>query len=267
MKKFVATVLTVVLCLGVLFGCGASYTADESTVFILKNGKVVSTDVDDFDENTYDQEDLKQYIKSTIDTYNEENGKGLVELKDLTVKDGKATLTISYASAADYRKFNDIELFTGSVAQALAAGYSFDGDFASVKDGKIAACDAKEFMEDADYKVAVIRGNLNVKVKGTIAYVSVQNTKYVDKQTIAIGEGFSLLETEQETQGTQEAEETEGVAVEDTQAQEVSGAVTDDELLNSSAEDTEVTFDFDEPEESTEAGSELSQVYTYIIYK
>ena len=203
MRRFIAAVLAVILCLGVLAGCGTSYTAEESTVFILKNGKIVSTDVDDFDENTYDQDDLKKYIESTIDSYNDENGKGLVSLKNLSVKDGRSVLTISYASASDYQKFNDIELFTGSVAEALAAGYSVDGEFASVSGGDIKACDAKAFLDDADYKVVVIRGNTNVKVKGTVAYVSAKNTKYVDKQTIAIKEGLSLLGTEQETQSTQ----------------------------------------------------------------
>lgn len=36
----------------------------------------------------------------------------------------KATLTIAYRTAEDYQKFNDMELYTGSVAEALAAGYS-----------------------------------------------------------------------------------------------------------------------------------------------
>lgn len=93
----------------------------------------MSTDVENFDEKTYDKDGLKEYVKNEIDTYNEKNGKGSVSLKKLDTGEKKATLTIAYRTAEDYQKFNDMELYTGSVAEALAAGYSFDGSFASVK--------------------------------------------------------------------------------------------------------------------------------------
>ena len=109
MKKFMVWALVAVMCLGMLAGCGTSYAADESTVFVLKDGRIVSTDVEDFDEGTYDTDGLKDYVDQTIDTYNEENGKGLVKLKSLSVKEQKAVLTLEYASASDYQKFNEIE--------------------------------------------------------------------------------------------------------------------------------------------------------------
>jgi hypothetical protein len=172
MKKFGQIVLVFLLSVGMFTGCGTSYKADESTVFVLKDGKIVSTDVENFDEKTYDKDGLKEYVKNEIDTYNEKNGKGSVSLKKLDTGEKKATLTIAYRTAEDYQKFNDMELYTGSVAEALAAGYSFDGSFASVKNGKIKACESSAFLDDSSCKVVVIRGNTNVKVKGTICYVS-----------------------------------------------------------------------------------------------
>ena len=186
MKKLGQIVLVFLLSVGMFTGCGTSYKADESTVFVLKDGKIVSTDVENFDEKTYDKDGLKEYVKNEIDTYNEKNGKGSVSLKKLDTGEKKATLTIAYRTAEDYQKFNDMELYTGSVAEALATGYSFDGSFASVKNGKIKACESSAFLDDSSYKVVVIRGNTNVKVKGTICYVSTTNTSYVDAQTIAI---------------------------------------------------------------------------------
>ena len=165
MKKFGQIVLVFLLSVGMFTGCGTSYKADESTVFVLKDGKIVSTDVENFDEKTYDKDGLKEYVKNEIDTYNEKNGKGSVSLKKLDTGEKKATLTIAYRTAEDYQKFNDMELYTGSVAEALAAGYSFDGSFASVKNGKIKACESSAFLDDSSYKVVVIRGNTNVKSK------------------------------------------------------------------------------------------------------
>lgn len=76
MKKFGQIVLVFLLSVGMFTGCGTSYKADESTVFVLKDGKIVSTDVENFDEKTYDKDGLKEYVKNEIDTYNEKNGKG-----------------------------------------------------------------------------------------------------------------------------------------------------------------------------------------------
>ena len=49
MKKYVLLLLVMVLCAGILSGCGASYDAKESTVYFLKDGGVISTDVEAFD--------------------------------------------------------------------------------------------------------------------------------------------------------------------------------------------------------------------------
>lgn len=155
MKKLGQIVLVFLLSVGMFTGCGTSYKADESTVFVLKDGKIVSTDVENFDEKTYDKDGLKEYVKNEIDTYNEKNGKGSVSLKKLDTGEKKATLTIAYRTAEDYQKFNDMELYTGSVAEALATGYSFDGSFASVKNGKIKACESSAFLDDSSYKVVV----------------------------------------------------------------------------------------------------------------
>lgn len=50
MKKFGQIVLVLLLSVGSLPVAGTSYKADESTVFVLKDGKIVSTDVENFDE-------------------------------------------------------------------------------------------------------------------------------------------------------------------------------------------------------------------------
>lgn len=265
MKKFAAIAMMLIMCVGLLAGCGSSYAADESTVFVLKNGQIVSTDVEDFSEDTYDVDGLKTYVKDAVDTYNKKNGKDTVSFKKLSTKDNKATLTLEYDSATDYQKFNDITLFTGSVAEALAAGYSFDTDFASVSDKEIKACDKNEFLNDASYKVVVIQANTNVSVKGTIAYVSVQNTNYIDSKTIAIREGTSIFNNgkENNTEATETQEGKETVA----ETENTEQAVSEDDLLNATTEETEKVFDFSEDTAENKTDSEFSQVYTYIIYK
>ena len=44
MKKFGQIVLVFLLSVGMFTGCGTSYKADESTVFVLKDGKIIDKD-------------------------------------------------------------------------------------------------------------------------------------------------------------------------------------------------------------------------------
>ena len=269
MKKFVSLALVFVLCTSLFTGCGASYAADESTVFVPKDGGIVSTDVEDFDEGTYDEKGLESYAKETIAAYNDTYGSDLVKLKDLSVKDKKATIILSYATAQEYQRFNGIELFAGSVAEALAAGYTFEGEFAAVKDGMATLCDADAYLDDAEYKVVVIRGNLNVHVPGDVVCVSVENTKYVDAKTISIREGISILTGEETTESTEAVQETAGTESVTETGTEIPESVSDDDLLNMSTETSaDVSFKFDDEDgKNTDSAGETSQVYTYIIYK
>lgn len=53
-----------------------------------------------------------------------------------------------------------------------------------------------------------------------------------------------------------------------TQIEETTGAVSDDDLIDVTEQESEVKFQFDEEDTSTDdATGEFSQVYTYIIYK
>lgn len=270
MKKIVAVVLNAVLCLGLLSGCGQNYEASESTVFICKDGKVVSTDVESFDENIYDEEGLKNYIEKAIGAYTEVYGEESVVLKELAVKEGVATLVIEYASATDYSAFNNIELYTGSVSSALASGYSFDTEFAAVKDGVATLCHVSDFI-GGEYKAVIIRNNVNIHIDGTVAYLSTANTGWVDKSTIEIREGIHLLgktpvlETEGETESKKETE------TEEAQETEENFPVIDEDLLDVTEAESEIVFEFEEeplPEtQESENGARFSTVYTYIIYK
>jgi flagellar basal body P-ring protein FlgI len=97
-----------------------------------------------------------------------------------------------------------------------------------------------------------------------VAFVTTTNTTYVDEKTIAIAEGTSIFGTQSVTGETESA--TEVISTEeDTQAEETSGSVSEDDLLSTAGEDSEVVFDF--PEEETTEETEVSQIFTYIIYK
>ena len=72
-----------------------------------------------------------------------------------------------------------------------------------------------------------------------------------------------FLQRKKTTEGTESATEAAG-----TQIEETTGAVSDDDLIDVTEQESEVKFQFDEEDTSTDdATGEFSQVYTYIIYK
>ena len=267
MKKFTSAILALGLCMGLLTGCGSSYAAEESTVFVQKDGKIVSTDVEEFDENLYSKEELEEYVNQYISEYTDEYGKKSVKLKDISVADGTAVLSIEYATAEDYTRFNGIELFAGSVAEALAAGYGFTAEFADVSGDQPVPADTSAFVSGEGYKAVIIKGNTNVHVKGTICYVSTINTSLVDKHTVAIGAGNSLYAESVSVEDTQ-GETVDSTEYTDAMAENTDeGSVGDDELLTGEEESTEIVFDFGDEETADDGQSEYSSIYTYIIYK
>ncbi len=257
MKKF--SILAIVLTLFVfgLTGCSSSYSkVDESTIFVQKKGEIIATDVEAFDEDVYDKEKLEEYVKDRIKEYTADNGKNTVKFKKLIVKDGVAKLILEYKSAEDYMKFNGIEIFTGTVEEALEKGYSFDTQFAQIDDGEATPCEASDVIDESDMKIIIIKANMNINVKGKVKFVSAANTSYIDKNTIAIQSGTNILtdymnemaETEDTTEGTENTED--------------SGSIDEGEI-STEEESTEIVFEFEEEVVETEFAS----VYTYIIYE
>lgn len=233
----------VILIVASLFLSGAigGKTADGNSVYILENGKVVSTNLEAFDEDDYSKSELKSYMRDVIKAYNKENGSGSVKQKSLHIKNNVATSVLQYKDADAFEDFYGRELFVGTIGEAIGAGYSFDIPFASVNGDTITECTNEKFIADESYKVAIIKANTKVMVEGKIAFISTENIAEVGLDYVIIREG-AVLEME---------------AVDSTESTEV---VSEDDLL----EDGGMVFDFGE-EDVVE--SEYSETYVYIIYK
>lgn len=250
-----AVVLVLVIILAVfVFGGGSTYETDTNTIYLLEDGKVVSNSVEVFDENIYSEKDLESYIKEIVDTYNAEN-ENAVKQKSLTVKDGTATLVMEYADAEDYENFEGTEIFTGTLAEAVKAGYTFEGDFADVTGEKVKPLVSEEFLNNSEYKVLIIKANVTVsfeQMKNTeICIVSAENTASVEDGVVVIKDGANML-ANVDLEGTEDGTEA---------GTEIEGAISEDELLTG---DTGPVFDFGDEEEVV---NPYSSVYTYIIYK
>lgn len=186
MKKFIFISLVIIVAAGLLAGCGKSLEADRDTVYIQKKGNVVSAAIADFDKDYYDEEELKNYIEERVADYQEEHGENTVSIDEFSVEDGIARLFIKYSSCEEYQNFNDVTLFSGTIPQALAEGYSFEEDFTEIEDGEAAGSVKKDAVTDLDAKVIILSEKVDVKVDGAIRYVSSQYTTMKAKDTVSI---------------------------------------------------------------------------------
>ena len=259
MKRSGCVGLTVMICAGMLAGCGSSLEADTNTVYVSKHGKIVTMDVEQLDQSYYDETELKEFVDSAVEEYNTENGKNSVKVDDLTVEDGTAKLRMDYETVDDYTAFNGVELYEGKIVQALAAGYDFDTDFAGVdKDGSVRGVAREDILAQEDLKVVIIKANTDVKIDGRILYVSCDNVTVTGKDSVSIKEGTGIEKTwiaeAEEVPSTEAVLETEGTeAAEDV----IEGEVN---IGTEESSDNEVVA-------KLSGGSFGTDVYTYIIYK
>lgn len=186
MKKFISISLAMLVIAGLLTGCGKSLEADRDTVYIQKKGNVVSAAIADFDKDYYDEEELKKYVDERVADYQEQHGEDSVSIDKFSVEEGVAKLYIEYKGCEEYEDFNEVTLFSGTVPQALAEGFDFNAEFTEIKDGKAAGAVSKDKITDTDAKVIILSEKVDVKVDGTIQYVSSQYTTMKAKDTVSI---------------------------------------------------------------------------------
>lgn len=255
MKRLGCVGLAAVLSILTLAGCGQSdLKADTDTVYVEKNGAVLSMDVEAFDQEYYDEAELKEFVDSEVADYNGQHGEKSVEVKDLSVEDGTAKLKLAYRTVDDYTAFTGVELYQGKVVQAMAAGYDFDVDFAAVDEDGVHGVLGSEITDQGDLKVVIIKANTNVQVDGKILYVSCDNVTLTGKNTVSIQTGTGIEKTwKTEAEQVPATEVTEGTESED-------DFVIKGEVLVSTEEPESVVTDIKGDPSETD-------VYTYILYK
>jgi len=186
MKKIISISLVCLLITGLLTGCGKSLEADRDTVYVQKKGSVTSAAIADFDKDYYDEEELKKYVDERVADYQEQHGEDSVSIDKFSVEEGVAKLYINYKGYEEYQDFNEVTLFSGTVPQALAEGFDFNTEFTEIKGGEAAGTVSKDKITDTDAKVIILSEKVDVKVDGTIQYVSSQYTTIKAKDTVSI---------------------------------------------------------------------------------
>ena len=242
----------------------ARYDSNTSVIFILEDGQIVTNDVVMFDTSKYSQDELNAFIEETIDTYNKEHGEDSVVQESFEIDNNVASLILTYKDAATYTDFSGTEMYVGTISDAVAKGYKFEGQFASIVDGRAVACSIDKFYGQSELKVAIVKANTKISVEGEILYVSTENVAQFGENWIITKDGYNLLENGQ----TQSSQNSETGTESELDSEEVDGSVDATELVTEETEtSTEIIFDFGDEDSTEILQTTYSEVYAYIIYK
>lgn len=161
---------TILLSVLHLTGCGSDKNVKENTLYVNNNGKVIGALYERLDKNYYNEEELSDWILAEVDSYNKENGKKTLKLRECEVGDGQARVSIRYASIEDYADFNQVVAFEGTIEEAQKEGYTFAGEFKSTADKPVIT--NKEIDASSEYKVLILEESQQLVMEEKILYVN-----------------------------------------------------------------------------------------------
>lgn len=168
MKKPAILLVLFLMCL--TQGCKSSQEADRETLEIKKDGSIVETIRESFEEEYYNIEELESYIASAVAAYNEDFEDAHIEMDKCSLKGKIAQAVLTYDSMDDYIGFNDMELFVGKLSELADTSYHAS---VNLKDKKGTTVSLSHLIASGEsYEAVVVTCPCEVKVSGKIAYVS-----------------------------------------------------------------------------------------------
>lgn len=157
-------------CNGRLQSLNISDIKDE-TFLLRSDGSVQYAAYEEFDKYYYREDELEEFMKNTIESYNEQQGEEVVELtkfKVVSVNDKNyAKAIFTYDSLGVYCEMNDVKAQTYSMKEAKAKGV-LPTTFTMASDGS--KTDQKEVTSNEDYKVLTIAIKADVILPSTVKY-------------------------------------------------------------------------------------------------
>ncbi len=128
------------------------------SVEIKKDGSIIDTVYESFDNESYDEDALTGMVNDAIASYNQAgSGEEAVRLLSLKFPSKMVRLQIKYRSVEDYNKFNGENLVIGDtsvLSEKIAAGLKFvEGGDVSSDSGELSEMDAGAVIVNNDVKL------------------------------------------------------------------------------------------------------------------
>ena len=150
-----------------LAGCGNKFEPTESTIFVTSKGVVQSAVMESFDKEYYNFDELREDVEKEVKSYCLDVNEEVVTVTSLVKTEDLVTLQMQYQTVKDYADFNDVLLFSGTLAEAIEAGYQ-PGTLLDTE-GQTAELDLEK---NSELKVLITEESICIQTNGRIKYVS-----------------------------------------------------------------------------------------------
>ncbi len=168
-RSFLIKTVLLLIAVSALFvsACSMSPSVTTTTFQLNDDGSVTHTIID---TSSVDKQSLESYIDDALANYNKDSENPSVVLDSLSVNSESSEIKIvmKYDSVADYASFNNLNAFSGTLTEALKAGYSFEGDFTTA--AGISVLGYTLPAEYADLYVLILNEPMNVIIKDKNVY-------------------------------------------------------------------------------------------------
>lgn len=144
---------------------------EESAVSILKDGRIDSQIIENFEKPYYDQDELQQRILQEAASYNRMAGEGAISVEKVDADNGIIRVKMTYAKASDYAAFNNGVFFVGSIEEAREAGYDLNKVLSSTKDSLVTV-GMSDILAMTDVQILITDMKEPVTLNGKAAYIS-----------------------------------------------------------------------------------------------
>lgn len=204
MKK-ARIVLAAMIAGAMLSGCAgrggstSTFSPEQSSVFVTRDGRVSSALVETYENDYYDQTELKTAIEAAVADFNTEQGRTAVSLSSCTLGNGKAIALFDYANGSDLCSFSaktkddatQVQTFEiTTVSDGMVSGSAADVQWKKAKDGSGVTVD--KVKKKGDLHLVVMDGQATVQTEGKIQFYS-GDISLKDEHTAVVNGGQAYL--------------------------------------------------------------------------
>lgn len=160
-----------------LTGCGEAKVPEAigaSTVVVSEKGQITVHLVSEFDKSYYDLKELTAMAEEEVAEFHASDPKGntdsvSVEQAEL-LENAKVKLTYRFDTWEDYTRFNEGQLFYGSVEEAAEKKLFSGVSLKSVKDGTVIG--EEQIKQDGRRMMVITDADADIYCPGKVIYIS-----------------------------------------------------------------------------------------------
>ena len=178
MKK--TSILLVALLMVSLCACSkkAPEEISATTIYVNKGGGIEATFVEDFGQSYYDMTELQNMANEEVSAFNTAAGEEKIAITFYEVNGNIAKMQMTFTDAQSYSAYVKEDLFVGTVAEALEAGYDMKYSLIHAENSE-EQIGEHELLTMQDSNIVIAENAVRVRTYGKMQYMST-DAVYVD---------------------------------------------------------------------------------------